>query len=82
MQIKVQSTKPNTSLERKIKNLCSHIEMQLDYIRYAKINSANYNQICKNISPVRDRQHLNYKMYKQLNKQNTTNHNRKNLWLA
>ena len=33
MQIKVQGTKPNTSLERKTKNLCSHIEMQLDYIR-------------------------------------------------
>ena len=33
MQIKVQGTKPNTSLERKTKNLCSHIEMQLDFIR-------------------------------------------------
>ena len=51
MQIKVQGTKPHTSLERKTKNLCSHIEMQLIILGcYAKINSANYNQIYVKIS--------------------------------
>ena len=47
MQIKVQGTKPNTSLERKTKNLCSHIEMQLD-IQGGPEKTGRLRSICNN----------------------------------